>query len=451
MEQFLARWERSAASTIPIRYQAKGGAVHTFATYICASREVQKRYLFQLIRGQDMGAASLSDLTRIGPTGKPSPGDTTFIQKQKLDCAVQLTRSVVLDLNNVLTCILGHTSIVLAQLEPTHPVRASIAEVERAAVKAAEISHQLAAFSRQEKEAPVMAAGNLNPLVRRVVDALQPKTPSSTRWQLHFEDHLYSVKCDEAKVQQALSRIVENAVEAIDERGRITLTTRSLDISEPTQDLTAQLTPGTYVCIEVSDDGKGIAPENLPRIFEPFFTTKVSHRGLGLAWAYGVITNHRGSLAISSEPSRGTSVRVYLPASQKVVTDTVLQKCDIGPRRTILYVDDEDLLLNMAQAVLSAYGYNVLTASSGPKALELLEVNPPEIDLVVTDMVMPQMSGTEFIEQLQVRLPGVPILRTSGFVRTGGDDDIETYLQKPYNSQTLLRRIKHLLAAEAAA
>jgi len=252
-------------------------------------------------------------------------------------------------------------------------------------------------------------------------------------------------------VQQALSRIVENAVEAIDERGRITLTTRSLDISEPTQDLTAQLTPGTYVCIEVSDDGKGIAPENLPRIFEPFFTTKVSHRGLGLAWAYGVITNHRGSLAISSEPSRGTSVRVYLPASQKVVTDTVLQKCDIGPRRTILYVDDEDLLLNMAQAVLSAYGYNVLTASSGPKALELLEVNPPEIDLVVTDMVMPQMSGTEFIEQLQVRLPGVPILRTSGFVRTGGDDDIETYLQKPYNSQTLLRRIKHLLAAEAAA
>jgi CheY-like chemotaxis protein len=134
-----------------------------------------------------------------------------------------------------------------------------------------------------------------------------------------------------------------------------------------------------------------------------------------------------------------------LPASQETVTETVMLKCDLDKRRTILFVDDEDLLLTMGRMVLSAFGYEVLTANSGEKALQLLGNTTATIDLVITDIVMPQMSGRELIDQLQLRLPGVPILRTSGYMRSGGEDTDLTYLQKPFSSQVLIRRVKQLL------
>jgi len=141
-------------------------------------------------------------------------------------------------------------------------------------------------------------------------------------------------------------------------------------------------------------------------------------------------------------------VRIYLPATQRIVTDTVLLQCDLGCRQTVLLVDDEELLLTMGRTVLSTFGYDVLTANSGEKAIELVERSTGRIDLIITDLVMPKMSGRELIEQIHLRLPGVPILRTSGYVRAGAEDDQETYLQKPFTSQHLLRRVKALLQGE---
>ncbi len=447
-EQFLARWERSHSTTIPIAYRGKGGTLTTFDTFICSAREVQKRYIFQLIRepnGTEAGESG--DLSALGAEQSKPPGsDTSTFHKQRLDCALQLTRSVALDFNNVLTGILGHTSLVLAKMELDHPWRASLLEVERAAERAAEITHHLATFSRPEKENQEHASGNLNSVVRRVAATFQKGKPVGIQWQMQLEKHLYSVKFDEAKVQQAIVRIIENAVEAVTEGSHITITSRNLDVAELTHDRTAELTPGLYVCIEFSDDGKGIEPEYLPRIFEPFFSTKEGHRGLGLAWVYGIITNHRGGVAISSQPRHGTSVRIYLPASKKIVTETALFTADAGGKQTILMVDDEDMLLTMGQTVLSSFGYKVITANSGPKALELIASSSSPIDLIITDLVMPQMSGRELIEQIQLRLPGVPILCTSGFVRPASADENEAYLAKPYTSQQLLRQVKELLS-----
>jgi len=345
----------------------------------------------------------------------------------------------------VLTGILGHTSLVLARMEPAHPWRASLLEVEKAAEKAAEITHHLATFSRQDKEDRERAPGNLNSTLRRVVEGFQQSGPAGIQWSLQLERQLYAAKFDEAKVQQAFVKIMENAVEAVAETGHITVTTRNLDITEPTQDRTAQLTPGPYVCIDVTDDGGGIETACLARVFEPFFTTKEGHRGLGLAWVYGIITNHRGGVALSSQPRHGTSVRVYLPASRRIIPETALLKAEAGGRQTILMVDDEDLLLTMGQTILSAFGYRVLTANSGAKALALIAQAGSPVNLVITDLVMPQMSGRELIEQLQLRLPGVPILCTSGYVRPGADLEDEAYLPKPFTSQELLRRVKRLL------
>jgi CheY-like chemotaxis protein len=223
--------------------------------------------------------------------------------------------------------------------------------------------------------------------------------------------------------------------------------TRNHQFSQDFQDGQVHLSPGNYVCIEFSDSGCGIAADILPRIFEPFFTTKKSanHRGLGLAWVYGIVTNHGGSVAVSSEPNQGTSVRVYLPAQKKVIKDQSHKVDDLTGDKTVLLIDDEDLLLTMGETVLSAYGYRVLTANTGQKGLDLFSKCASDIDLVITDLVMPQMSGREVIDRLRETAPHVKVICASGFMRNGGEED-EAYLQKPFTSQDLLRKVKQVTA-----
>ncbi|HEY3861917.1 MAG TPA: ATP-binding protein [Verrucomicrobiae bacterium] len=385
------------------------------------------------------------------PASAPQPAvaaavEASLAHKQKLDCALQLARTVALDFNNALTSILGHSSLLLSKAEPGHPWRGSLNEIEKSAAKAAEIANDLAAFSRQEKDVKVQVAGNMNMLLERTVEAIQGSMQKPVRITCHLERKLYTTTFDEAKMQQALVKILENAVEAIPGDGRITVHTRNLELTEPKQDHTAKLTPGHYVCVEVSDTGAGIPGEIMPRIFEPFFTTKgARHRGLGLAWVYGIITNHGGAVAVSSEPGSGASARIYLPATGKIVKAAPAVPGDLNGTQTVLFVDDEDLLLTMGQMILSSYGYAVLTASSGQKALEIFTQSKKKIDLVITDLVMPNMSGRELSEQILRAAPGTRILWSSGCGRSGGTEDQERYLQKPFTSQDLLRKVKQVL------
>ncbi|HTL57069.1 MAG TPA: ATP-binding protein [Candidatus Limnocylindrales bacterium] len=435
-EQFLAQWERAPAATVPLKFRAKGGTTLAHAVSICSfSREEGKYFLLQWTPGT---AANSEDKSR--------GGETTFFQKQKLECALQMARSVALDFNNALTGILGHTSHVLSSMEPKHPWRDSLLEVEKAAAWAAEIANDLGAFSLQEKGARGQAPGNLNVVLQRAIEVFQRnKTIEGIDWKLLLEKSLFSTKFDEAKMQQAFIKIVENSVEALPDGGRITVQTHNVELAEVAQDRNVRLGPGAHVCVEISDNGKGIAPEVLPRIFEPFFTTKMRpHRGLGLAWVYGVITNHGGGVAVSSQPGAGTSVRVYLPAEDRIVQDQGGALEQLRGDQKILIVDDEDLLLTMGQTILSAYGYSVLTANSGPKALEILS-GKESIDLVITDMVMPAMSGRELIEKIHESWPSIPILCTSGYVRPGGQETDTAYLQKPFTSRDLLIKVKQVL------
>src|SRR6185436_16868607 len=186
---------------------------------------------------------------------------------------------------------------------------------------------------------------------------------------------------------------------------------------EATQDRNAKLAAGSYVCVEIQDNGRGISAEELPRIFEPFFTTKKPpHRGLGLAWVYGIITNHGGGVAVSAQPGTGTSVRIYLPAEKGIVEDSTEFTEGLTGDQTILMVDDEDLLLTMGEMILSEYGYVVSTANSGQKALEIISKAGKPFDLLITDLVMPVMSGRELVEHVRQVSPGTRILCTSGYV-----------------------------------
>jgi nitrogen-specific signal transduction histidine kinase len=388
-----------------------------------------------------------------GGTETKGPGNEAQAQKQKLDCALQLARTVALDFNNALTSILGHTSLLLSKMEPGNPSRSSLLEVEKSAAKAAEIANDLGTFSRQDKEVRGQAAGNLNQLVQRTVESLQQggTTEAQVSWNLQLERKLFSAKFDEAKLQQALVKILENSVQALPGgSGRITVQTRNVELTAPSQDRNVQLAAGTYVCVEITDSGCGMEADVLPRIFEPFFTTKRAgnHRGLGLAWVYGIVTNHGGGVAVSSQPGVGTSVRIYLPADRKIVRDNGVGGGDLNGSQTILFVDDEDLLLTMGQAILSAYGYRVLTANSGQKALEIMGRPDTRVDLVITDLVMPAMSGRELVEHIQRLAPNVPVLRTSGYVSGSSWQQDEGYLQKPFTSQDLLLKVKNALSSE---
>ena len=443
-DQFLAQWERSAAPTVPLKFQARGGHTVGYLTSICAfTKDGQKYFVLQLLR-EDGSAA---------PEVKPAGGEAGLALKQKLDCALQLARTVALDFNNALTSILGHTSLVLSKMEPNHPWRDSLMEVEKSAAKAAEIANDLGTFSRQEKETRAQTAGNVNLLLERTVQFFQQNGGAEpVAWTLQLDRRLFTAKFDEAKMQQAFMKIIENALQALREQGRVTVQTRNLELAGPTQDCNAQLAAGAYVCVEISDNGCGIEPDVLARVFEPFFTTKnrADHRGLGLAWVYGIVTNHGGGVAISSQLGIGTSVRVYLPAEKRIVRDHGVASDDLSGNQTILMVDDEDLLLTMGKTILSAYGYRVLTANGGQKALEVLARKDTPVDLVITDLVMPSMSGRELVEHIRQLSPGTRVICTSGYVWPAGQETNGAYLQKPFTSRELLLKVKQALKPETS-
>lgn len=436
----------SPAEPAPLKFQLKSGLPEDYLGQISPSGE-DDVFVLQLLKPPAGGAAKV-EAANV-PIVDATPGGTpegNLAHKQKLDCALQLARSVALDFNNALTSILGHTSLLLSKAEMTHPWRSSLGEIEKSAAKAAEIANDLAAFSRQEKDSKVHAAGNLNLVLERTVDVFQGSTQSSIAFSRQLERKLFTANFDEAKLQQAFVKIFENAVESIKGPGKINVQTHNLELTEATQDRTARLNPGNYVCVEISDTGAGITDDVMPHVFEPFFSTKGStHRGLGLAWVYGIVTNHGGGVALSSQLGIGTTVRLYLPANRKIVRDAPVAEGDLNGTETVLFVDDEDLLLTMARTVLTAYGYTVLTANSGQKALELFTRSKKKIDLVVTDLVMPNMSGRELSEHLQKAAPGTRILWCSGYIRSSDGGEQERYLQKPFSAQDLLRKVKQVL------
>jgi signal transduction histidine kinase len=450
-EEFFARWEKSPTVTADLKFRVANGATMKFTAAICAfNSEGRKWFVLQLLPAAAPGSATAPEVSAVahapGET-KTAPDAGGVMLKQKLECALQLARSVSLDFNNALTSILGHTSLLLSKAEAGHPWRHSLMEVEKSASRAAEIANELSVFSRQEKEAQRSPPGNLNMVVSRCVDFFRGEHGAKITWKTQLERELFSARFDEAKVQQALTKILENAVEAIGGgTGQIFAQTRNVELAEPTQDRNVHLAAGAYVCIEIGDSGPGIEADILPRIFEPFFTTKdASHRGLGLALVYGIVTNHGGGVAVSSQPGAGTSVRVYLQAEKQFIPESSSTDENLHGAETILVVDDESLMLTMAETILSEYGYCVLTASSGQKALAILSRDDVQVNLIITDLVMPTMGGREFIERARQLVPGTRIMSTSGYVMPADKQTGTPYLQKPFTSYELLAKVKQVL------
>lgn len=456
-DQFFARWQQAPTPTANLTFRVANGATVKFTAAICIfGNQGQRWIVLQLLPSVEPVMATASAPVSIAPgippaVALPSTADASgVVLKQKLDCALQLARTVSLDFNNALTSVLGHTSLLLSKAEAGHPWRHSLLEVEKSAARAAEIANELAVFSRQEKETRKTPPGNLNLVANRCVDFFRNAHGAKITWKVQPERDLFGARFDEAKVQQALTKILENAVEAVGlgGNGQIAVITRNVDLTEPTQDRNVRLTAGAYVCVEIADNGPGMDPEVLPRVFEPFFTTKgKAHRGLGLALVYGIITNHGGGVAVSSQPGAGASVRIYLPAEKGLLRDSASGDENLNGTETILVVDDESLVLTMAETILTEYGYRVLTAGSGQKAMAILSREDTKVDLIITDLVMPVMSGRELVERVRQILPAAKILSTSGYVMPSDRQVGTAYIQKPFTSHELLAKVKQVLTS----
>jgi signal transduction histidine kinase len=458
--QFLMLWEQAPTATADLKFRVDGKAVVKFTVAICTfNKDGSKWFVLQLLPAVEAAAAAPvlihvpvpeapAPAAIPRPTAPAAPVDVGGqALKQKLDCALQLARTVSIDFNNALTGVLGHTSLLLGKAEAGHPWRHSLLEVEKSAERAAEIANELQTFSRQEKETRRLPPGNLNEVANRCVEFFHNAHGAKITWKIQPERDLFGARFDEAKVQMALTKVLENAVEAVglEGQGQITVSTRNVELTEPTQDRNVKLAAGTYVCVEVVDNGKGIDPEIFSRIFEPFFTTKgKAHRGLGLALAYGIVTNHGGGVAVSSQPGAGASVRIYLPAEKELLREISASDENLHGTETILVVDDEPLMLTMAETILTEFGYHVLTAGSGQKAMAILSREDTKVDLLITDLVMPVMSGRELVERaLQLR-PATKILCMSGYLMPADRQSGMAYLQKPFTSRALLAKVKLL-------
>jgi signal transduction histidine kinase len=458
-EDFLTMWEQTPSATTDLKFRTANGSLKYTTAVSVFNNSGSKWFVLQLLPAFERPAATAAAAAKpvavspaVGPApveNKAAPDANGVLLKQKLDCALQLARSVSLDFNNALTSVLGHASLLLSKCEPGHPWRHSLMEVEKSAERAAEIANELQTFSRQEKESPRIPPGNLNTVVGRCVEFFRNAHGVKVAWNTTLEKNLFGARFDEAKVQQALTKIMENAVDAVgtEGRGQVAVSTRNMDLTEATQDRNVRLAAGAYVCVEIADNGSGIDPEVLPRIFEPFFTTKgKNHRGLGLALVYGIITNHGGGVAVSSQPGMGTSARVYLPAERQLIQESLGTGDALHGTETILFVDDESLVLTMGETILTEFGYKVLTANSGEKAMGMLSRDDLKPDLVVTDLVMPGMGGRELVERIRQLAPRLKILCMSGYLMPADKEAVTAYLQKPFTSGELLAKVKFALA-----
>jgi PAS domain S-box-containing protein len=374
-------------------------------------------------------------------------------QAIKMEAVGRLAGGIAHDFNNLLTAIIGNVSMAQAKLSPPDPVAGVLMEANKAADRAAALTQQLLAFSRKQIIEPKVL--NLNDLIADLNAMLVRLIREDIKIQISPGEDLGSVKVDAGQFQQVLVNLVVNARDAMPGGGEIVIETSNAELDDGYCSGHPYVKPGRFVMVAVSDMGHGMSEEVKAHIFEPFFTTKAkgSGTGLGLATTYGVVKQAGGSIEVYSEVGMGTTFKIYLPRDEgeasKLVRDDRPQEL-LGGTETVLLVEDEDIVRDMCVRVLDELGYKVLQASNGKEAIALSKGRGGRIDLLMTDVVMPGMNGSELATQLILHRPEMRVLFTSGYtenviVHHGVLDDAVSFLGKPYSPSTLAKKIRQVL------
>jgi PAS domain S-box-containing protein len=369
-------------------------------------------------------------------------------QSQKLEAVGRLAGGVAHDFNNLLAIMKGHLETLMDELGASHPGLRRTAQIAAAVDRAGAVTQQLLAFSRMQVLQPRIIS--LNTVVKDMGALLRPLVGENIEFTLELDRDLGSVTADPIQMEQVLLNLVVNACDAMPDGGRLVVQTANIELDDAWAQSHPPSPAGRYVMLSVADTGPGMDPETQSRIFEPFFTTKMGKgTGLGLATAYGIVKQSNGYLGVKSAPGQGASFQVYLPVTQKLAEPDVASLSSVSPRgsETILLVEDEDEVLELLTETLSLYGYKVLSASNGAKAIAISNQYAGIIHLLVTDLAMPGISGSEVASRLRRFRPGIGVVYMSGFagdtlLRPDQTAPSGVVLNKPFSRDALAHAVR---------
>ncbi len=374
-------------------------------------------------------------------------------QAQKLESVGLLAGGIAHDFNNMLTAINGYSELTLRKMTENDPLRRNIEEISKAGKRSADLTYQLLAFSRQQILQPVLL--DLNETIRETTKLLERLIGEDIRLTTTLNPKIGLVKVDQGQLSQIIMNLAVNARDAMSEGGKLTIETSNIFLDPNYAFKHVGVLPGAYVMLAVSDTGSGMSAEIKNHIFEPFFTTKEIGKGtgLGLATVYGIVKQSGGSITVYSEESVGTTFKIYLPRVARQPEE--MEKADISDEaftgtETILLVEDEELVRKLSREMLETCGYTVIEARDGLEALEICSTGDRQPDLLMTDVVMPQMGGRELAEKLTDKMPDIKILFTSGYtddavLRHGIIETNSNFIQKPFTFDALSRKVRKLL------
>jgi PAS domain S-box-containing protein len=394
-------------------------------------------------------SAIARDLTEAKKTQKL---EEQFRQAQKLEALGRLTGGVAHDFNNLLMVISSYTEMLREQLAPADPLRRKTEEVLRAADRGASLTRQMLAFSRKQVLSPKII--DLNRVLADTTSMLKRMIGEDVTLTFFPGQSLWPIKADPSQITQVLLNLSVNARDAMPTGGKLTIETQNLTVTEQEASRKVDFAAGEYAMLAVTDTGVGMSPEIQERIFEPFFTTKElgTGTGLGLSTVYGIVKQSGGHILVYSEPGKGSCFKLYFPRVHEAVTDTAVTRTSVshGKGQTILVVEDEDAVRECVVDYLGSHGYKVLQVSSGQQALDLAARHQGPIDLLLTDVVMPEMRGPELAAELNKRGGAITTLYMSGYtdqavVNNGILPSQAAFLQKPFSLTTLAQKLQELL------
>ncbi|HEV2751358.1 MAG TPA: response regulator [Gemmatimonadales bacterium] len=439
LEQHLATRPSGYRTTGPWRHRKKDGTIIHVET---SGHEIP-------FAGRQAELVVIDDITERQRL------EEQFRQAQKMEAVGRLAAGVAHDFNNLLTAILGTTDLMIEDLSPNDPDREGLLDIRGAAERAAVLTRQLLTFSRQQVVSPRVL--RLNELITDLVRLLRRLLGEDVAIATALAPDCAPVKGDPGQIEQVLVNLSVNARDAMPNGGRLMLETKNVDLDGdyPTERIT--IPAGRYVMIAVTDTGTGMDAKTKARIFEPFFTTKPVGKGtgLGLATVYGVVQQSGGYIWLYSELGHGTSFKIYLPRVDAAASEAAVEEPVAGAldgSETVLVAEDEEAVRQIIEKALDAHGYRVLSARDGVEALERASAHAGQIDLLVTDVVMPDMNGRELSRRLTETRPDLKTLYLSGYtddaiLHRGVLQEGVAFLQKPFSLRMLARKIREVIEA----
>ncbi len=432
-----------------LRIESFDGNVKTILSSAVSIRGAENEILGAIIVNQDVTERRAAEeaLRR---------SEEQLRQAQKMEAVGQLAGGIAHDFNNLLTGVLTYCDLILQEVRQGDPIRSDVEQIRHAGQRAAGLTRQLLAFSRRQVLQPRVLS--LNSTVTELDGMLRRLIRADIGLETELDPALWYVLADPGQIEQVLVNLVVNARDATPQGGRISITTANRQYPGGGFERPSGVRPGSYVVLTVADTGQGMEPHIQARIFDPFFTTKEPGKGtgLGLSTVYGIVEQSGGHIGVESAPGRGTTFTIHLPRYEgtgAAMPTRGDRRTLPGGAETLLLVEDESAVRSSARRLLERHGYTVLEARHGADALRIVEETDREVDLVVTDLVMPEMGGRELVERLRTRRPALKVLFMSGYtekaITTDGLMPPRTgFVEKPFTMEQLLRRLRELLDEE---